>query len=628
VNESGNRLIRALSDSLGLNVKQLKDLGSQGKLTNDVLIKAFRQQSAVIDTEYTKTIETFAQSTQVATQNLTKFIGESTLVQSSVAAFGSAMVSVSGSIDEFTDAAIALAVVSIARVLPAMAKKEAAAISSTIASIGAAKADVTAAAATLRRAEAEKIAALAIVSTAKLDFQAAQNSNAYAFAKDNLARASSRAATAVGAYNAAAAASVAASARASIAARTLSGVMSLFGGPLGVALIAASALVYFYTTAETAEEKTKRLAGEIDQLAESFSGLNRIQRAVEISKINTEMSELRSQLIKANNQLNNWTEQLNSGNPFAAQKVQQFKSEVEGLNEQLDTLSTKQQAIFQGGLPEISTSPSATSPTGDGSGAVIADSEFQSKLEEETQQLRLNLQLRQAIRDEYITYDQARAIEVATNKLASQQATFDAEILKLGENEAAKAELLATFREAQKLAVAEFELSLTDIVSEESERRNQIKQREATQAIGTYSNYANAALSLESAFGSKSEKAQKRRRKAAVIIDTAAGIGRAFAENNFYVALGMSAAIAANGIAQIAAINSASSAPQSNVSAGGIPSDSAAAPSAPASSTVIDFRARPGQSFTADDVRDILGSVEGVTLINNGLENARRLGEI
>ena len=270
----------------------------------------------------------------------------------------------------------------------------------------------------------------------------------------------------------------------------------------------------------------------------------------------------------------------------------------------------------------------SSAPKTSGSESVIADSEFQSKLEEETQQLRLNLQLRQAIRDEFITYDQARAIEVATNKLANQQATFDAEILKLGENEAAKAELLATFREAQKLAVAEFELSLTDIVSEESERRNQIKQREATQAIGTYSNYANAAISLESAFGSKSEKAQKRRRKAAVIIDTAAGIGRAFAENNFYVALGMSAAIAANGIAQIAAINSASSAPQSNVSAGGIPSDSAAAPSAPTSSTVIDFRARPGQSFTADDVRDILGSVEGVTLINNGLENARRLGEI
>ena len=53
------------------------------------------------------------------------------------------------------------------------------------------------------------------------------------------------------------------------------------------------------------------------------------------------------------------------------------------------------------------------------------------------------------------------------------------------------------------------------------------------------------------------KKANKRRRRVGVIVDTAAGIGRAFAENNFYTALGISALIAANGAAQLSAINSA-----------------------------------------------------------------------
>lgn len=74
------------------------------------------------------------------------------------------------------------------------------------------------------------------------------------------------------------------------------------------------------------------------------------------------------------------------------------------------------------------------------------------------------------------------------------------------------------------------------------------KQREKL-----YDNFVSASSKLSEQY----MEDNKGVRSALVVMDTAAGITRAFAENNFWVALGQSAVIAANGLVQLSNIKSA-----------------------------------------------------------------------
>lgn len=380
VNEQGNRLIVALADSLGKTTGEMRALAAQGKLTTDVVVSGLLKQSNTIEKEYNKTLATFAQNTQKAEQNLMRFVGENNTVKEVVTAAGKAIVVASDSINIIAQSATIFAAVLSARMMPALIESTMLTIQSVAAKGAAAKADALAAAASLRRAEAEKIAALTVLQSAKLDMQAAAGSNAYAFAKDNLTRASARAATAVGAYNVAAAASVAASARAASAATAMGlamkaggAALALIGGPAGAAFLAAAAIVYYYTTAETAEETTKRLSGEVDTLSESFRVLNAAQRQVAISKLNTEMDAVRQKMIAANSEierLSKNTKSVKIGEMGLNEiKISNLKKEVDGYSESLNNLSMQQQALFQSGLPNITNSTEEVKK----SGTVISD---------------------------------------------------------------------------------------------------------------------------------------------------------------------------------------------------------------------------------------------------------------
>jgi tape measure domain-containing protein len=222
----------------------------------------------------------------------------------------------------------------------------------------------------------------------------------------------------------------------------------------------------------------------------------------------------------------------------------------------------------------------------------------------------------------------------ATAFVEELQAISDRQ-LAIAENKALtdtqKTEADALLREQAVLAAQEFENKLTEIAAEGSARRQQLDQQEAVNRIGTYQNYANTALSLANAFGSKSEKAQKKRRKASVLIDTAAGIGRAFAEHNFYEALGISALIAANGAAQISAINSSSS--STPIQSGGASlgsSQSSFAQPQQQQRRIIDLRGfESGGFLTKSQLTELLQNDDDVILANNsGQSNAQRTGLI
>lgn len=292
-----------------------------------------------------------------------------------------------GIVDGVVKSGEALAVVLAGRLVAASVQYTAAIVQKVSATTSAVIADNNAAKAALRRAESEKISALALVSSASLDVKAATGTNAYAFAKENLTRQSALAAVAVGNYNKAVVLADVANAKA-VASTTLlgtamrgaSGVLALLGGPAGAAIIAASAIAYYYATAETAEEKTKALAESVNTLSDSYKGLNDVQRSIALSKVSTEMTAVREKLLSATNALNNWTETAKT-DPFANQQVKRYKNEVESLNHKLNELSAEQQAIFKSGMPEI-LSTTAASVKSSGETVVNEITKIDSSLED------------------------------------------------------------------------------------------------------------------------------------------------------------------------------------------------------------------------------------------------------
>jgi len=439
VNEAAPRLMVALADSLGVARGSLKQMAADGKLTTEVLYKAWGGQSKAameIQNEFQKMTATSAAKLQVANNNLTRWIGTNKTAVSVAKSYGDSAIYLSESLDSIANASILLAGVAGGRLTGSMVAATAATLSSTSASTANAIAKVaeaksvalvtaeqlasTSAAITQQRislqsaiaakdrsiqsviaaraiqsqAAAELELATASVASAKLEAQRIGNTTVLTSATDRLSiakKASTLAtaelaaaekvassssvtlATAKKASTVAISESVIAKRASSVASAQLatankglalssrlvatasrgaSAAMALVGGPVGVAVLAASAIAYYYATAETAAEKSKNLAEEVDNLAASFSGLTNAQRAVQIAKLNTEMRSVRDELILANEALQNWTETAKT-DPFARQKVQEYQNTVENLTEKLDGLSVKQQAVFNAGLPTL-----------------------------------------------------------------------------------------------------------------------------------------------------------------------------------------------------------------------------------------------------------------------------------
>ncbi|WP_235427530.1 tape measure protein [Yersinia rochesterensis] len=95
ISENGSRLAVALADSLGVTVGQLRAMAAEGKLTTDVVVNGLLKQSDAIAKEFGNTVLTMGQSFTVASNNITKFIGESSSVNTALNIFNQGVISLS-----------------------------------------------------------------------------------------------------------------------------------------------------------------------------------------------------------------------------------------------------------------------------------------------------------------------------------------------------------------------------------------------------------------------------------------------------------------------------------------------------------------------------------------------------
>lgn len=174
ISENGSRLAVGLADSLGVTVGQLRAMAAQGQLTTDVVVKGLLSQGDQIAKEFANTTMTMGQAFTIATNNVTKFVGESSTIKSAYNGFNSTIVTLSQNLDVLAGAFVGLGLLMGSRFAGALSLATAAQVKNTIASIASAKASAESAAmaeaeasAKLRIAQADKSAAVSALNLAQ-----------------------------------------------------------------------------------------------------------------------------------------------------------------------------------------------------------------------------------------------------------------------------------------------------------------------------------------------------------------------------------------------------------------------------------------------------------------------------
>lgn len=326
MSEQAPALMKGLADSLGVSIGELRKMAGEGKLTTDVLLKAFREMGPTIEREFANTTQTMSQSLQIASNNITKFFGENTTVKTFTRIFNDSVVTISENLDGLTAVLTVAATVIGSRFAGAMALAAKEKIQGVIASraLSVAEAEATRsaelhAAAELRTANVSKQRALDELRLAKNLRDVAITENQVVAAEQRLSQARQAAAIATGNYNSALAAHTAAQNAAGVAANrasigigtALRGALSFIGGPAGLAVAAASALFYFSQRAKEARDDANNLADSVNTLIGKFGEMSRIQIAEEIGKAGEKIPELTEAVAEAQKKYDDLTYAVN-----------------------------------------------------------------------------------------------------------------------------------------------------------------------------------------------------------------------------------------------------------------------------------------------------------------------------
>lgn len=297
ISENGSRLAVALADSLGVTIGQLRKMANEGKLTTEVVVNGLLKQSDQIAKEFANTVTTMGQAFTIATNNITKFVGESSSVSTSIKVFNDGVISLSQNLDVVANVIGAAAVIFGGRFAGALALATKARIDDSLAAKAQSAATAQSAAATANAARVtalkaglDKEQALSNLALAQTEYNVARGTAAEAFALENLVAVKSvaiqRSATYAEAQLAEAAATRTAAAASAAATTTIGGLaknaLALIGGPAGLAVIAAAGIFYFYQKMQQARQESIDFADKLDGVISKMKSLSQVQLAAEI----------------------------------------------------------------------------------------------------------------------------------------------------------------------------------------------------------------------------------------------------------------------------------------------------------------------------------------------------------
>lgn len=369
-------VIGDIATASGKTTAEIRALGSAGKLTASQLtegLKASLDSNASAAKGMSNNLTDAGVRIKTAiTEILVSFEGQTSAIQTftnglisaadAILEFGRDSESMAGLIDTATIAAKAFALV--------MAGRYAGALNTTIASkvqsvsatrqmvtaeSQAAQAALIAANATRRKAVADKEAALSAVALAQAEYNVAKGSNAEMTALTALTAEKSRARAASLALAQAESAQAAATAKAASAARAASvgmgllrGAMSLLGGPAGIIMIAASALIYWWQSAKQAKEEAITYADSLDGVIAKMKEMNQTQLTGTLADIAKSIEAQKDHIDDLNGSVRDAQAEYDKYNGLAKQYgVEQDKNNgyVKKANEWLQTLNQRKRDV-------------------------------------------------------------------------------------------------------------------------------------------------------------------------------------------------------------------------------------------------------------------------------------------
>lgn len=322
VSEQGSRLMVALADSMGVSIGQLRAMAAEGKLTTDVVVNGLLSQGAAIGEEFSKTTQTMSQALQEAGNNITKFFGNSSTVQSFIGGFNDSVVMVSENLDYLTNILVIAAGVIGSRYAGALAlagaaqiKKARDTMAGAAASRQAAVAERDAAAVLVRKTVADRDAAMSALNLARAEYQVARGSAAEATALANVTRlktAYSNAAIIAAQANNTLSASQARVAATGLtmanALKAMNWLLAPIGGPAGAAMLAGAAVYYFFQKTEEARQEASKFADELEGLTEKMQSMNRVQLEGMIAKATQHMSTQKDEIKELGSEIDSLNE--------------------------------------------------------------------------------------------------------------------------------------------------------------------------------------------------------------------------------------------------------------------------------------------------------------------------------
>ncbi|EEV6660579.1 phage tail tape measure protein [Escherichia coli] len=268
VNESGDRVIRALAAGMGVARKDLKAMADNGKLTADKVVPALISQLGALRNEYAAMPDTVSSSATKVENAFMAWVGGANEASGVTKTLSGVLNGLAGNIDTVATAAGALVAVGVARYFGNMASS---AGSATAGLITAARNEVALAEAQLRGTQIATARARAAVYRAQQAVAATRGTERQAAAEAKLAAAQASLTRNIAARTAA---QTTLNNVTSVGSRLLSGALGLVGGVPGLVMLGAAAWYTMYQNQEQARESARQYAATIDEIRQKTSAMS------------------------------------------------------------------------------------------------------------------------------------------------------------------------------------------------------------------------------------------------------------------------------------------------------------------------------------------------------------------
>ncbi|MDC9605614.1 tape measure protein [Xenorhabdus griffiniae] len=271
VAQSGQRIMKALSDGLGVAQKDLKELADAGELTTPKIVPALVSQLATLRNEFDSMPNSVSAASTRVMNAFQQWVGETNRTTSVTATLSGVLDGVAKNMDTVAVAGGVLVAVGAARFFGGMASGAATATGNIWKAY---RAEVALAESQVRGTQVSTARARAAVYRAQQALAAAKNTDMQTRAEERLSRTQ---ATLKRNIDARAAAQDRLNSVTSLGSRVMGGALGLIGGPFGAAMLAGSAIYYLHQSQEQAKQSALELGKNTDLLVESLKTMNSLE---------------------------------------------------------------------------------------------------------------------------------------------------------------------------------------------------------------------------------------------------------------------------------------------------------------------------------------------------------------